>query len=236
MCWHLLANAHYVLTMVIKLLFLLDFSVYSLRHFIVWKMEFWFCNKVTCSKSCICELEDVFPFFSMHEVSSSFVYSQHSNTTYHVTSAKNSLVKWVFFSFPMTCFFFLQQIVLDPQPGERILDMCAAPGGKTTAIASLMKDKGEVVAVDRSHNKVHLLNLAGDYKRIIVYNTWTSLTSQSFGFRGANRNDFTWMVVTWVKGVLKLLRLAPWKSDLLIGCIFLRIVYHFTSSNRNNDM
>ncbi|GFS38624.1 NOL1/NOP2/sun family protein [Actinidia rufa] len=43
---------------------------------------------------------------------------------------------------------------LDPQQGERILDMCAAPGGKTTAIAILMKDKGEVVAVDRSHNKV----------------------------------------------------------------------------------
>lgn len=32
--------------------------------------------------------------------------------------------------------------------------MCAAPGGKTTAIASLMSDEGEVVAVDRSHNKV----------------------------------------------------------------------------------
>ncbi|KAG6658122.1 hypothetical protein CIPAW_04G138100 [Carya illinoinensis] len=32
--------------------------------------------------------------------------------------------------------------------------MCAAPGGKTTAIAILMKDEGEVVAVDRSHNKV----------------------------------------------------------------------------------
>ncbi|KAJ7965059.1 NOL1/NOP2/sun family protein [Quillaja saponaria] len=43
---------------------------------------------------------------------------------------------------------------LDPQKGERILDMCAAPGGKTTAIANLMKDEGEVVAVDRSHNKV----------------------------------------------------------------------------------
>ncbi|XP_022898571.1 putative methyltransferase NSUN6 isoform X2 [Olea europaea var. sylvestris] len=43
---------------------------------------------------------------------------------------------------------------LDPQEGERILDMCAAPGGKTTAIAILMKDKGEVIAVDRSHNKV----------------------------------------------------------------------------------
>ncbi|KAK6116314.1 hypothetical protein DH2020_049941 [Rehmannia glutinosa] len=43
---------------------------------------------------------------------------------------------------------------LDPQQGEKILDMCAAPGGKTTAIAILMKDKGEVIAADRSHNKV----------------------------------------------------------------------------------
>jgi 16S rRNA C967 or C1407 C5-methylase (RsmB/RsmF family) len=33
--------------------------------------------------------------------------------------------------------------------------MCAAPGGKTTAIAILMRDKGEVVALDRSHNKVN---------------------------------------------------------------------------------
>ncbi|XVF20904.1 hypothetical protein REPUB_Repub12eG0043700 [Reevesia pubescens] len=43
---------------------------------------------------------------------------------------------------------------LDPQKGERILDMCAAPGGKATAIAILMKDDGEVIAADRSHNKV----------------------------------------------------------------------------------
>ncbi|XP_061166689.1 tRNA (cytosine(72)-C(5))-methyltransferase NSUN6-like [Saccostrea echinata] len=44
--------------------------------------------------------------------------------------------------------------VLDPQPGERILDMCAAPGGKTTHIASKMKNKGEVIAIDRSDHKV----------------------------------------------------------------------------------
>ena len=45
----------------------------------------------------------------------------------------------------------------DPQKGERILDMCAAPGGKTTAIAILMNDEGVIVAADRSHNKVQFL-------------------------------------------------------------------------------
>lgn len=40
--------------------------------------------------------------------------------------------------------------LLDPKPGERILDACAAPGGKTTHLAELMKDRGELVAVDIS--------------------------------------------------------------------------------------
>ncbi|XP_048806456.1 tRNA (cytosine(72)-C(5))-methyltransferase NSUN6 [Lagopus muta] len=44
--------------------------------------------------------------------------------------------------------------VLNPQPGERILDMCAAPGGKTTHLATLMCDQGEVIAMDKIANKV----------------------------------------------------------------------------------
>jgi 16S rRNA (cytosine967-C5)-methyltransferase len=40
--------------------------------------------------------------------------------------------------------------LLDPRPGEKILDACAAPGGKTTHIAELMNDKGQVTAADRS--------------------------------------------------------------------------------------
>ncbi|GAA6215083.1 putative methyltransferase NSUN6 isoform X1 [Lates japonicus] len=44
--------------------------------------------------------------------------------------------------------------VLGPRPGERILDMCAAPGGKTCHIAAVMGDQGEVVALDRIRNKI----------------------------------------------------------------------------------
>ena len=40
--------------------------------------------------------------------------------------------------------------VLAPEPGERVLDLCAAPGGKSTHIAALMEDRGEVVAVERN--------------------------------------------------------------------------------------
>ena len=37
---------------------------------------------------------------------------------------------------------------VDPRPGERVLDLCAAPGAKTTHLAALMRGKGEVVAVE----------------------------------------------------------------------------------------
>ncbi|ARA97209.1 MULTISPECIES: 16S rRNA (cytosine(967)-C(5))-methyltransferase RsmB [Geobacillus] len=46
---------------------------------------------------------------------------------------------------------------LDPAAGERVLDCCAAPGGKTTHIAERMDGRGEVVAVDVHEHKVKLI-------------------------------------------------------------------------------
>jgi 16S rRNA (cytosine967-C5)-methyltransferase len=46
---------------------------------------------------------------------------------------------------------------LAPQPGERVLDLCAAPGGKTTHLAALMTGQGEIVAVERHPGRAHAL-------------------------------------------------------------------------------
>jgi 16S rRNA (cytosine967-C5)-methyltransferase len=46
---------------------------------------------------------------------------------------------------------------VDPQPGERVLDLCAAPGSKTTHLAALMGGEGEVVAVERHPGRAEAL-------------------------------------------------------------------------------
>lgn len=47
--------------------------------------------------------------------------------------------------------------ILDAQPGESILDACAAPGGKATHLAELMGDRGTIVALDSKASRLDLL-------------------------------------------------------------------------------
>jgi 16S rRNA (cytosine967-C5)-methyltransferase len=47
--------------------------------------------------------------------------------------------------------------LIDPQPDERILDACAAPGGKSGYLAELMGNRGEIVACDRDADRVDRL-------------------------------------------------------------------------------
>ncbi|HSL04649.1 MAG TPA: 16S rRNA (cytosine(967)-C(5))-methyltransferase RsmB [Nitrospiraceae bacterium] len=47
--------------------------------------------------------------------------------------------------------------LLDPQPGDTVLDACAAPGGKSTHVAALMQNKGIVYAIDRKETRLDLV-------------------------------------------------------------------------------
>ena len=57
--------------------------------------------------------------------------------------------------------------LLKPQAGETVLDMCAAPGGKTGFIAEMMNNQGTLLALDRHHNRAG--QLQDNLKRLGVY-------------------------------------------------------------------
>ena len=73
--------------------------------------------------------------------------------------------------------------LLSPEKAEFIVDLCAAPGGKTTHLAHLMRNTGKIVAVDVSAEKVALLQK--NCRRVNVHNVETQVmdvTKADLGF------------------------------------------------------
>ena len=71
-------------------------------------------------------------------------------------------------------------LALDPKPGERILDLTAAPGSKTTQMACLMKGEGRIVAND--NNRIRFFKLKANVELQGAANVELSLRhGESFG-------------------------------------------------------
>lgn len=76
-------------------------------------------------------------------------------------------------------------IVLDPRPGELVLDMCAAPGSKTTQIGQYMENKGLLIANDFTGNRIKPLGI--NVQRIGLTNT---IITRMYGQWFAKKNIF----------------------------------------------
>ncbi|MFZ5801567.1 MAG: RsmB/NOP family class I SAM-dependent RNA methyltransferase [Candidatus Omnitrophota bacterium] len=78
--------------------------------------------------------------------------------------------------------------VLDPRPGERILDMTAAPGSKTTQMAVLMEGRGQILANDNS--RVRFFKMKANIEQQGAPNIELSLRpGESFGRHSPGRFD-----------------------------------------------
>jgi tRNA (cytosine49-C5)-methyltransferase len=69
-------------------------------------------------------------------------------------SVAQTLEHWLGQFHIQQCVMALPSMALAPEPGERVLDLCAAPGGKTAHLAELMEDRGCLVAVDPKEKRL----------------------------------------------------------------------------------
>jgi len=75
----------------------------------------------------------------------------------------------------------LPVVILDPRPGERVLDLCAAPGGKTAQMAARMRNEGRILAVEAARGRYYklrrVLDLTGVRNATCVCRDGRSLSS-----------------------------------------------------------
>lgn len=124
------------------------------KHFNLSKPKFFVGNGIALyDRKCL---------FTQNEVMSGVAIS--------MTASKNQLPS--FANLPPSLFFpqnfpsVVVSYVLNAKENDVILDMCAAPGGKTTHIATLLQNKGRVIAVDKTSKKVEKIKENCDKMRL----------------------------------------------------------------------
>lgn len=65
----------------------------------------------------------------------------------------------------------LAALSLSPEPGDTVLDLCAAPGGKTTHLAELMENRGQIYAFDLYEKRLKSVNEAANRLGITIIET-----------------------------------------------------------------
>ncbi|XVH31477.1 RsmB/NOP family class I SAM-dependent RNA methyltransferase [Haloferacaceae archaeon DSL9] len=87
----------------------------------------------------------------------------------------------------------LPATVLDPKPGERVWDACAAPGSKTTQLSALMDDRGLVVGNDSNLGRLsalrHNAERLGVTNLVVTHQDGRSFSLKPFGDRRADATD-----------------------------------------------
>ena len=59
--------------------------------------------------------------------------------------------------------------ILNPKPDELVIDMCAAPGGKSTQLAQIMNNKGILILIDKNKNRIPALEV--NIRRMGIFNS-----------------------------------------------------------------
>lgn len=98
-------------------------------------------------------------------------------------SAGSTVEHWLGYYYIQEATQLLPAKALGPKPGERVLDLCAAPGGKTTQIAQYMQDQGLLVANDSSAKRIQAL-LANIYRLGIKCAVVTECPGEKFPGEG----------------------------------------------------
>ncbi len=76
--------------------------------------------------------------------------------------------------------------LLNPKPNERVLDLFSAPGGKTSLLADLMQNKGEIIAIDKYESRLKILEK--NINRLAITNVKT-IEADALEFKDEEKFD-----------------------------------------------